>query len=243
MIKISIPNSIIGEMYVHDQEGSDAFNVGNHELGVVKFLTEHLKNDSNFVDLGAYQGYFTLIASKMIKTGTIYSFEPCVGSYEILRKNIELHNLTNVKAFNMAISHRVGDTVLQWRYGAECVSRIFDIPSDNNEYHLDTIPCTCLDDYFKDETIDCMKIDIEGAEIELFEGAKKFFDRNKQCKVILELHSSNIRHRDINYDMFINSLLDRFDFYDYYMNKGSQNEIDKLYLPSYDGGFWVLLPK
>lgn len=243
MIKLSLPDSVIGEMYVHDHEDGSAHIASNHEMFIVNFLTKYLKSNSNFVDLGAYQGYFSLIASKMIDAGTIYSFEPCVGSYKILQKNIELHDLTNVKTYNMAMSDRTGNTILQWRRGAECVGRIFDIPADSNECHLDTIQCTCLDDFFKDEIIDCIKIDIEGAEVELFEGAKEFFNRNKQCKVILELHSMNIRHRNTNYNEFVSSLLDMFNFYNFNMDKYSKDEINKLYLPSYSGGHLVLVSK
>lgn len=248
MIKISLPNSIIGEMFTHDHE-SDATLVLNHEMFVVEFLMKNLKSDSNFIDIGAYQGNFTLVASKKIKTGMIYSFEPCISSYEILRINVELHKLTNVKTFNMVVCDKTGSTTIYWRPGAQCISRIFDIPTDNNEYFPNDVLSTSLDDVhnlfkYKMATIDCIKVDIEGAEIELFRGAKKFFDRNKQCKVILELHSSNIRQRtDANLDKFLDFLQDTFDFYNFDMKKWDKHMIDNLYMPSIGGANIVLVPK
>lgn len=243
-----MPNSIIGEMFVHDHEYGAANIVSNHEMFVVNFLLENLKDDSNFVDIGAYQGYFSLIASKKIKTGTIYSFEPCIGSYDILKRNVDLHNLANVKIFNMIISEKTNSSKIYWRPGAECISRIFDIPTDNNAYFSDNILSTSLDEildnHFKDKTIDCIKIDIEGAEVELFQGSKKFFNRNKRCKVILELHCMNIRHRNnVSIDKFLHYLEDIFDFYDFDMKKMSKQTIGELYLPSTSGKHLILVPK
>lgn len=248
MIKISMPNSIIGEMFTHDHENNAAV-VFNHEIFVVEFLMKNLESDSNFIDIGAYQGNFTLIASKKIKTGMIYSFEPCISSYEILRKNVELHNLTNVKTFNMVVCDKTGNTNIYWRPGAQCVSRIFDISTDNNEYFHNNVLSTSLDDVhnlFKDKTaaIDCIKVDIEGAEVELFRGAKKFFDRNTQCKVILELHPSNIRQRnDSNLGKFLDSLRDMFDFHNFDMKKMDKHMIGNLYITPISDVNIVLVPK
>lgn len=247
MKKISKPDSIIGEMFVHDHEDATAFN---HENFVAKFLMENLKSNSNFIDIGAYQGYFSLMASKKIKTGMIYSFEPCISSYDILKRNIELHNLTNVKIFNMIICDKIGAANIYWRPGAQCISRIFDIPTDNNEYFHNHVLSTSLDDLLYDlykeriMAIDCIKIDIEGAEVELFKGATKFFERNKQCKVILELHCSNIRARDnVSTDKFLDYLQDTFDFYDFDMKKLDKYNIERLYIPSNLTDHIVIIPK
>lgn len=213
-------------MYVHDHEASPDGKF-DHEMSTICFLMKNLKSDSNFMDIGAYQGYFSLIAAQKIKTGTIYTFEPCVSSYEIVKKNVELHNLTNVKVFNMAICDKVGRANIYWRPYAQCISRIFDIPSDDNTYYPDNVPTISLDSIVDNNTdresniincnnIDCIKIDIEGAEVELLKGATRFFKRNKQCKIMLELHCSNIRERgDVNIDEFAKTIGDMFDFYNY----------------------------
>lgn len=242
MIKLSLPNSIIGDMFVHDHEGLAAGVIANHEMTIVNFLMKHLKSDSNFIDIGAYEGYFTLVASKKIKTGSIYSFEPCKGSYEILRRNVELHNLTNVKTFNMAISDNTSNSKFYWRPGAQCVSRIYDFPLDNNFNFTEIISTMSLNDF--KEPIDYMKIDIEGAEVELFGGSKDFFNRNKQCKIILELHAMNIKQRyDVNLDKFLDLLQDMFNIYGFGMDKYSQDLIDEFYLPTFGSGHVILMSK
>jgi len=232
MIKLSKPNSfLVKEMYVHDHEANQDGKFDT-EMSTICFLMKHLKSDSNFMDIGAYEGYFSLIASHIIKTGMIYTFEPCISSYDIIKRNVELYNLKNVNVFNMAICDKVGSTNIYWRPQAQCISRIFDIPSDNNTYYPDNVPTISLDSLVSDDnaniknniignrSIDCMKIDIEGAEVELFNGATKFFKKNNYCKVMLEIHCNNIRERkDVNIEAFLKTIENMFDFYDYEADK------------------------
>lgn len=228
MRKLSKPDSLlVKEMYVHDHEASQGGKF-DHEMSTICFLMKNLKSDSNFMDIGAYQGYFSLIAAQKIKTGMIYTFEPCISSCEIVKKNVELYNLANVKVFNMAICDKVGRANIYWRPYAQCISRIFDIPSDDNTYYPDNVPTISLDSLVSDDNadrenniigncnnIDCIKIDIEGAEVELFKSATRFFKVNKQCKVMLELHCNNIRERgDVDIDAFAKTIGSMFDFYD-----------------------------
>ncbi len=236
MIKLSKPDSLlVKEMYVHDHEANQGGKFDT-EMSTICFLMKHLKSDSNFMDIGAYEGYFSLIASHKIKTGMIYTFEPCVSSYEIVKKNVELHNLINVKVFNMSVCDKVGRANIYWRPQAQCISRIFNIPSDNNTYYPDNVPTISLDSLVVDDdanniignrSIDCMKIDIEGAEVELFNGATKFFKKNNHCKVMLELHCNNIRERgDVNIDVFLKTIGNMFDFYDYEADKRITMDIE-----------------
>lgn len=228
MIKLSKPDSLlVKDMYVHDHEASQGGKF-DHEMSTICFLMKNLKSDSNFMDIGAYQGYFSLIAAQKIKTGMIYAFEPCISSCEIVKKNVELHNLTNVKVFNMIVCDKVGRANIYWRPQAQCISRIFDISGDDNTYYPDNVPTISLDSLVSDDNtdregniingnnIDCIKIDIEGAEVELLRGSTRFFKKNKQCKVMLELHCNNIRERgDVNIDTFAKTIEEMFDFYNY----------------------------
>lgn len=230
---------MIGDMYIHDHEAGSEIIIANHELFIVDFLMKNVKDDSNFMDIGGYEGYYTLLMGKKINKGTIYTFEPCAGSYEIIKKNVDMHSLNNVKLYHVAIGNKRSNIILYWRPGAQCVSRTFDLSIDNNFVFSENIPTVCLDDF--DEKIDLIKIDIEGAEVELFQGAKKFFSRNKDCKVVLELHCSNIKARsNVILETFVNYLRNRFNLYNFDMIKMDENVINKMM--TY-GGHLVLLPK
>lgn len=247
MRKVNISN--IGDMYVYDHETGAEVDLVNYEAFVSNYLTENARDDSNFMDIGGYEGYYTLLLGKKIKKGTIYTFEPYIRSYEIIKKNVEMHGFNNVKLFQRAIGNKKSDIVLYWRPGAQCISRIFEYPPnvDNNTYYIEHISSICLDDlvdnFGKEIKIDIMKIDIEGGEVELFQGAKKFFSRNKNCKIVLELHCANIRNRGFNLDNFTNDIGDMFVFYNFNMNMVDIKEIRKCLDTSSGNTHYILLPK
>jgi len=221
MQKIALTNTSVGgvcpltEMFVHDWEADAATTIGNHEMFNVEFLHRELKPDSNFADVGGYEGYFSLVASTIIKTGNIYTFEPVRNSYDIIKANVALHKIPNIQVFNAAVSNRTGTVEIIWREGAQCASHIFERPYDNNEQQRTTVPVftldSLLDTTFQGRTIDVMKVDIEGAEVELFRGGKEFFKRNPGCRVMLELHCVYIRPRaDVSLNDFMDHLWSDF---------------------------------
>ena len=57
------------------------------------------------IDIGAQVGLYTLYAKKL-KTSKFYAFEPYDIELNILKSNIELNNLQNIKVSDLAISNK-----------------------------------------------------------------------------------------------------------------------------------------
>ena len=70
------------------------------------YILDNFVNNDNkcFIDIGANCGVATIILAKQNPLSTIYSFEPDKQLFKILQNNIKINNLTNVKAFNMAVT-------------------------------------------------------------------------------------------------------------------------------------------
>lgn len=250
----------IGDMYVYDHETDAEREMPGYEIFVVNFLMDNAKEDSIFLDIGGYEGYYTLLLGQKIKTGKIYTFEPYSESYEIIKNNIEIHGLNNVvKLYHAGVSDRTSETILYWRPGAQCVNRTYEFPPgvDNNTFYSERIPTICLDDLGdfvggdfvggnekgKEIKVDLMKIDIEGGEVELFRGGRSFFNRNKDCKIALELHCCSIRNRGINIDKFVNEISDMFDFYNF-INEKVDMELVRNCLNTSGGNLhYIIVPK
>jgi len=81
-----------------------------HETALFKQL---VKKGMVVVDLGAYIGYYTLIAAKIVgETGKVFAFEPEPHNYDLLVKNIEVNGYKNVIPVQKAVSNKTGTTYL-----------------------------------------------------------------------------------------------------------------------------------
>ena len=149
--------------------------IPGREWDVDIFIKSCLRVGLVFVDVGANIGYYTLIASKLVGSqGRIYSIEPVPSTATILKANVKLNNCLNVSIYNVAIWSSKGTLTLRipgtW-YGLASVSR----------YGVNiAVNSITLDELLKNEaSIDCIKIDVEGAELEVLRGAKDVLKRTK----------------------------------------------------------------
>ena len=80
---------------------------GHSGTQVENFVWKYLKNNDNFVDIGANIGTVTLEASKKIgDNGKIFSFEPNFKTYKFLEGNIKYNNCKNIKSYNFALGEK-----------------------------------------------------------------------------------------------------------------------------------------
>ena len=84
-------------------------NFDFHEKNVIfwfeKIISKH-KIRPVFYDIGANFGYYSVKNANDLKQ--IYSFEPVMKTYSILRDNISKNKLHNIKAYRVALSNSSG---------------------------------------------------------------------------------------------------------------------------------------
>jgi FkbM family methyltransferase len=130
-----------------------------------------LPRDAIVVDVGAHIGSFTLLAAWMAPEGRVLAYEPEPSNFEMLERNVGLNGLTHVRAAACAVGGVAGERELF--FSAK--------PSSTGGHSLVRpggrsirVRCTTLDRIVADEAldrIDFLKLDCEGAERELLEGA------------------------------------------------------------------------
>lgn len=64
------------------------------------------------VDLGGHKGIFSVFAATAAKNVKVFAFEPSPENFNLLSHNIALNGLSNVRAFNVAVSGESGESVL-----------------------------------------------------------------------------------------------------------------------------------
>jgi len=138
------------------------------------YLEKILPPGKVFVDVGANFGVYTLVASKLVgETGKVLAFEPSAESFAILRQNIELNHLSNVRAFRVALAQTRSQAWLNYGWDPVCnwMSKDRD-PLRGNEG--EEVQTDTLDQLLEENgvtRVDAIKIDVEGAEELVLRGA------------------------------------------------------------------------
>jgi FkbM family methyltransferase len=152
----------------------------NWENESLNHLVQNIEQGDVFVDVGACFGLYTVIASKLVKRdGFVYAFEPDPYMFRLLKANIEMLRLENIIACNFALgeSNRVSKFYVT-NGGMSSLQPMTGLRSVINT-SVKTL------DHFHIKKIDWMKIDTEGTEHLVLEGAKETLERCKP-KLLIE---------------------------------------------------------
>lgn len=146
-------------------------------------------NNITIFDIGAYIGDITLKYRQLFPSARIYSFEPIEESFSKLSAS---HG-KDINVFQLAFSDRNGKGVINIDEDPSCNS-LLGRPSSVAKYYKTytesinqrTVDTQTIDSFCQAnniESIDIMKIDVEGAETLVFSGANNMLAQNK-IKVI-----------------------------------------------------------
>lgn len=143
-----------------------------YELETTRFFKRHVKRGMVVVDIGANVGYYTRLFSRLVgKNGRVYAFEPDTEAFAYLKANTA--HLPNVKIFPAAVSARDGEA--QFYHVPRATQSHSLVPIEGAEVQI--VRTVTLDSVIS-EKIDFIKIDVEGAEKEVFDGMSRHLEQN-----------------------------------------------------------------
>lgn len=158
------------------------------ETGIVRTI---LRPGMTFVDVGANVGYYTALAAHLVGPGgSVFAFEPSDYAYPRLSKMIEANGLTCARAIKCALADSPGDRFL---YGGVVDEDSADIrtatmvPSDNPRKAL--VRTETLDHMAEElniVNIDFLKIDVDGLEPSVIQGASRLIAEGRISNIMLE---------------------------------------------------------
>jgi len=150
-----------------------------------------IKEKGNAIDVGSNQGVYSYKLSKIKKIKKIFSFEPNKNL-----TNFFQYKMNKVKLYNFALSNkneeRILATPMKNKFEYHGLSRIKDKNNfvNTKNYIERKIVCKKLDN-FKFKNVVFIKIDVEGHELEVLEGGRRFFKQNKP-NCLIEIEKRNI---------------------------------------------------
>ncbi len=184
---------------------------GNSEMFLQDLL---LTPGDTFVDIGANYGLFSLHASTLIGSeGHIIAIEPNPRLAEALRMTKKLNHLNQILVVESAISDHIGRANFFISNKSSGISSLFQSHAEQQvssgsvvtEVQLDT-----LDQLLNKanlSSITLIKIDVEGAEMEVFRGARLTIISQKPF-LWFEVNPSALRHANIESELLFSYLND-----------------------------------
>lgn len=175
-----------------------------------------MDKNSICIDIGCHKGEIFDLFIKNSPNQKHYGFEPIPAFYRNLKKKYHSHHI-----YDCALSNEEGNTEFQYVKNAPAYSGIKnrEYAIENPEIEKIKVPLKKLDDIINGSTINFIKIDVEGAELNVLKGAKNTILKNKPT-IIFEcgLGASDYYHVTpkeifsfINNDLKLKiSLLDRW---------------------------------
>lgn len=171
------------------------------------WLRDFLKAEPGWtvVDVGAHIGYHTIALSKEVgPSGKVFSIEPHPDNFKLLEKNVKVNNCSNVLPVNVALSDKEGFQKLYLgRYSGECSIHYLKVKKN-----FLTVPVTTFDSLLsklKTHEINLIKIDVEGAELEVLKGAERTLVENKHLSIVVEVHEPLMRVADCKIHQYLKS--------------------------------------
>jgi FkbM family methyltransferase len=165
---------------------------GHDEPAVVEALAKYGRQGSVAIDAGANIGLETLLLSSVVgATGMVLSVEPDPLNASKLRTNCNLNEARNVEVIEEAVSNRTG--TIAFAASGDLTSHV---PHATIGGSHDLRPCVTLDELVRrfaaPTDVSVIKIDVEGHELEVLEGARDLLTSGRPV-IIIEVHTPETR--------------------------------------------------
>ncbi len=167
---------------------SQLYWIADYESWDVHQISRWLQPGAVVFDVGANFGYYSVtLASEMRGKGRVFAFEPCRATYLRLETNIALNHLESmISAVPYGLSDNPGVAYLEEVEGNSGATAI-SAQGKGESIKLDTLDHFC--EVNNIDRIDIMKIDVEGSELRVLEGAKTMLSRSHP-RIMIEFNSS-----------------------------------------------------
>lgn len=162
------------------------------------------KNDT-IIDIGAHIGLFSIYVSQYCKDGRIFSFEPVPENYDLLKHNVDLNQIKNIKCFQKAVTDKATQ-IKMYLNNDFAAHSIFNV--SEKSICVESISLMEILDSYNIEKCDLLKLDCEGSEYMILDSLPVSYF-NKIKKIVMEYHDYEKKQESLK------NLLDKLELNNY----------------------------
>lgn len=167
-----------------------------YEPGTIDLFYRLAVRSSIVLDIGAYVGFFSIVAALANRKASVYAFEPMEAIHRRLVENVERNHLKNVSCHNVAVSDVNGTA--RFYFSQAAFTQGLPTSSSLSEAFMAgapgltgvDVPLVTVDDFAEERgltRVDLVKIDTETTEPSVLRGMRRTLARDRPaiiCEVL-----------------------------------------------------------
>jgi FkbM family methyltransferase len=183
----SIDGLTIGGTTAGHERYLDALGDGRKEPYTAELFARSVPSGGTVIDGGAYLGFYTLLGGRRVGGhGTVVAFEPNPETFEMLSRNVRANGFEDrVVPLRLGLGGSAKRRRFYLGDGDESKSSLFRPERWREVTETD---CTSLDEALGGRTVDMVKLDVEGGEVDALRGMRRTLAASPDPRLIVELN-------------------------------------------------------
>lgn len=158
------------------------FETGTYEKGMLSYIEDNYSGNGEFIDVGANIGLMSIFTASKFPNANVIAFEAHPNTFKLLERNVNLNKIENIQLIQKALGNSNGSIQIydNWHVNRGGASTVVQGDGSNSF----DVELTTLDSFLSNGTPEMIKIDVEGAELDVLKGAEQLIKDNLPILIV-----------------------------------------------------------
>jgi len=195
-------------VFANEDVGRQIWLFGRYEEDESYFFANHIRPTDICFDVGGNLGYFSLLMARFAVQGSVHVFEPIPVNAALITVNAQLNRIQNMYVNNVAVGDH--EASVEFSVSIDSAYSSMHATGRRAEQQSISVPMVTLDNYLCSaslDRVDVMKVDVEGAEALVVQGATFLGDPIRRPRIVLmELFNENLSVFDSSVESVVTTM-------------------------------------